>query len=293
MPYARPLSYPARLVLLALVALALVPTACAGPEKTKRDKKVERYGGPVVDLRAAYDPNDEESFLKNAANPRIVKVAALVIAPAGIANARALNDRVLDLQRREAKVLACVSVHPYDGPAALEEIDRSAAAGARLLALDGAAQRFDLADPRVLDVVTRAGDRGMMVLVESGSIGDLGAFGRIVELASRAPRTRIVVGHMALTRFLDTAVISSLRRRPGWADNLFLDLSALPTLFARSPIVEDLQWVIRLFPDRVLFGSDYPHDSTAQALDATELLGLTEGEQSLIEYANAAKLLGL
>ena len=52
MPYARPLSYPARLVLLALVALALVPTACAGPEKTKRDKKVERYGGPVVDLRA-------------------------------------------------------------------------------------------------------------------------------------------------------------------------------------------------------------------------------------------------
>ncbi len=290
---ARSVSPLVRLALLALAALTLVPTACAGPEKTKREKKVERYGGPVVDLRAAYDPNDEESFLKNAANPRVVKVAAVVLAPAGVANAQALNDRVLDLQRREAKVLAAVSVHPYDGAAALGEVDRTAAAGARLLALDSAAQRFDLADARVLEVVARAGDRGMMVLLEGGAIGELGAFGRIVELASRAPRTRIVVGHMALTRFLDTAVIASLRRRPGWADNLFLDLSGVPTLFARSPVVEDLQWVIRLFPDRVLFGSDFPHDTSASALDATELLGLTEGEQSLIEYANAAKLLGL
>lgn len=283
----------ARALALTLVALALVPTACASSEKPKREKKVERYGGPVIDLRAAYDPNDEEAFLRNAADPRLARIAAVVIAPAGVQNARALNDRVLDLQRREAKVLACVSVHPYDGAPALEEVDRAAAAGARLLALDATAQRFDLADSRVLDVVTRAGDRGMMVLVEGGAISDLGAFGRIVELASRAPRTRFIVGHMGLTRFVDTAVIASLRRRPGWADNLFLDLSGAATLFVRSPYVDDLQWVIRLFPDRVLFGSDFPHDTTAQAIDATELLGLTEGEQSLILYANGAKLLGL
>ena len=52
----------------------------------------------------------------------------------------------------------------------LEEIDRTAAAGARLLALDATAQRFDHADPRVLDVVTRAGDRGMLVLMEAGAV---------------------------------------------------------------------------------------------------------------------------
>ena len=282
-----------RLVLLLAASLALLPAACAAPEKSKREKRVERYGGPVIDLRAAYDPNDEESFMKNAADPRLAKIAAVVIAPAGVANARALNDRVLDLQRREAKVLACVSVHPYDAAPALEEVDRAAAAGARLLALDGAAQRFDLGDTRVLDVVTRAGERGMMVLIEGGSVSDLGAFGRIVELASRAPRTRIIVGHIGLTRFLDTAVIASLRRRPGWADNLFLDLSGTATLFARSPAVEDLQWVIRLFPDRVLFGSDFPHDTSSQAIDAATMLGLTEGEQSLVLYANGAKLLGL
>lgn len=282
-----------RLALLPLACLALWPSACASSDKPKREKKVERYGGPVIDLRAAYDPNDEEAFLRNAADPRLAKIAAVVLAPAGAPNARALNDRVLDLQRREAKVLAGVSVHPYDGSAALEELDRAAAAGARLLALDGAAQRFDLADARVLDVVTRAGDRGMMVLIEGGAVSDLGAFGRIVELASRAPRTRFIVGHMGLTRFLDTAVIASLRRRPGWADNLFLDLSGTATLFVRSPFVDDLQWVIRLFPDRVLFGSDFPRDTTAQAIDATEQLGLTEGEQSLVLYANGAKLLGL
>lgn len=283
----------ARLLVLGLVALALGPTACASSEKPKRDKKVERYGGPVIDLRAAFDPNDEEAFLRNAANPRLAKVAAVVVAPAGAGNARALNDRVLDLQRRDAKVMACVSVHPADGAAALEEIDRTAAAGARLLALDATAQRFDHADSRVLDVVTRAGDRGMLVLMEAGAVSDLGAFGRIVELASRAPRTRFIVGHMALTRFLDTAVIASLRKRPGWSDNLFLDLSGASTLFVRSPYVEELQWLIRLFPDRVLFGSDFPHDTSAQSIDATELLGLTEGEQSMVMYANAAKLLGL
>ncbi len=288
-----PTSRAIRTAVVLLASLTLLSSACAAPEKTKREKRVERYGGPVIDLRAAYDPNDEEAFLKNAADPRIAKIAAVVIAPAGVANASALNDRVLDLQRREAKVLACVSVHPYDGAAALEEVDRTAAAGARLLALDGAAQRVDLADARVLDVVTRAGDRGMMVLLEGGAIAELGAFGRIVELASRAPRTRFIVGHMGLTRFLDTAVISSLRRRPGWADNLFLDLSGAATLFVRSPLVDDLQWVIRLFPDRVLFGSDFPHDTAAQAIDATELLGLTEGEQSMVMYANSAKLLGL
>ena len=288
-----PTSRAIRTAVVLLASLTLLSSACAAPEKTKREKRVERYGGPVIDLRAAYDPNDEEAFLKNAADPRIAKIAAVVIAPAGVANARALNDRVLDLQRREAKVVACVSVHPYDGAAALEEVDRTAAAGARLLALDGAAQRVDLADARVLDVVTRAGDRGMMVLLEGGAIAELGAFGRIVELASRAPRTRFIVGHMGLTRFLDTAVISSLRRRPGWADNLFLDLSGAATLFVRSPLVDDLQWVIRLFPDRVLFGSDFPHDTAAQAIDATELLGLTEGEQSMVMYANSAKLLGL
>lgn len=283
----------ARLAALLLVSAAILPTACASSEKPKREKKVERYGGPVIDLRAAYDPNDEEAFLRNAANPRVVKVAAVVIAPAGIANARTLNDRVLDLQRRDAKVLAAVSVHPYDGPAAVEEVERVAAAGARLLALDASAQRFDHADPRVLDVVARAGDRGMLVLIEGGAISDLGSFGRIVELASRAPRTRFIVGHMGLTRFTDTALIASLRKRPGWADNLFLDLSGAATLFVRSPLVEDLNWVIRLFPDRVLFGSDFPNDSSAQAIDATELLGLTEGEQSMVLYANAAKLLGL
>jgi predicted TIM-barrel fold metal-dependent hydrolase len=267
-----------------LAALAVL-CGCRSDEP-KRKARPARYDGPVIDFHAHAD--DVDAFLKNALNPRVTRVVAIVTAPAGnLAATRDQNNRVMALREQSAKVIPVPSVHPHDGAGALEEVNRMAEAGARMIALHLERQRAELTDGSTLDVVRRAGERGMVVILETAA-GEPGLFKKVVELASKAPNTRIVLAQMGLSQFGDAALLQQTR-----VDNLYFDLSATATLYKGSPYVEELLWVIRLFPDRVFFGSDFPRWSSADATDATERLGLSAGEMSMIFYANAAKLLGL
>src|SRR5688572_4166068 len=119
---------------LLLLIACMSFTACRSDEP-KRQKRADRYDGPIIDFHAHAD--DAEAFLKNAANPRLTRVTAITTAvlPGNIAATKSQNDQLLALKERSAKVVPCPSVHPHDGPAALEEINRMADAGAKLLAL--------------------------------------------------------------------------------------------------------------------------------------------------------------
>ena len=75
------------------------------------------------------------------------------------ADIRKRNDELIALAAKNPDMIAIATVHPYDGDAALAEVDRVAARGVKLLKIHPHTQKFDAADPRVLTLVKRAGDR--------------------------------------------------------------------------------------------------------------------------------------
>src|SRR6185503_9731115 len=95
---------------------------------------------------------------------------------------------------------AACSVHPAALDAAAE-IDRVTDAGARMLALDPVRQRFDVADPKVAAVVQRAGERGLVVLMEADGFLAPGVLGKILTLSFDHPQTQFIIGHMGLAEF--------------------------------------------------------------------------------------------
>jgi len=98
---------------------------------------------------------------------------------------------------------------------------------------------------------------------------------------------------MGLTEFDEAAMFSQAKKNPAYSDNVYFDLASTAALYTRSPYADELVWVIRRFPKNVLFGSDFPLDTSAQAVDAVQQLGLEEGEQADVLYGNAARLLKL
>ena len=118
---------------------------------------------------------------------------ALAGNPADIAKR---NDELIALAAKNPDMIAIATVHPYDGEAALAEVDRVAARGVRLLKIHPHTQKFDAADPRVLALVKRAGDRGMIVVMDNaGIVPDDNE--KLFNLALAAPKTTISSGLVA------------------------------------------------------------------------------------------------
>jgi predicted TIM-barrel fold metal-dependent hydrolase len=87
-------------------------------------------------------------------------------APAGeIEKTRTNNDGVIALAAGHPGKMPIATVHPYDGQAAIAELKRVAARGIKVLKLHPHTQKFDVNDPRVLVLVRRAGERGVIVLM--------------------------------------------------------------------------------------------------------------------------------
>src|SRR3546814_11331238 len=70
---------------------------------------------------------------------------------------RAGNDSVIVLAAKYPEVVPIATVHPYDGQAALDELERVAAAGVGVLKIHAHTQRFDVSDPRVETLVRKIG----------------------------------------------------------------------------------------------------------------------------------------
>src|SRR5262249_58402369 len=78
---------------------------------------------------------------------------------------RAQNDGLIAVASTYPKMLPIATVHPYDGQAALDELKRVAGRGVKVLKLHPHTQKFDVADPRVLELVQQAGALGVVVLM--------------------------------------------------------------------------------------------------------------------------------
>jgi hypothetical protein len=262
------------------------------------------YYGPVIDAHThpMLDPESQivavphppEAYRALVDGSQVSRAAAITIAHHGdLDRTCARNNAVIKLAQDSDRFFFPVcSVHPADGPAALEEIDRVAAAGAAWLKLHPNTQAFDVADPAVAKVVSKATERGLPVLFDAYSPWDANQPGKFVNLAMAVPESRLILAHAHGPGFPQLLVYDILARYPRWGRNVWIDISVTGEMLAGSPFAEQLAWVLRKVGiDRVIFGSDYPVDDPLAAVRAVAELGFTDDEQAAILHDNAAALL--
>ena len=229
-----------------------------------------------------------------------------------LAETRAHNDGLLALAKAHPTLRPIATVHPYDGDAAKQELERIAGLGARAIKLHPHTQGFDPSDPRVLSLCKRAGELGgicgghvgageaiqtaddgdgVVVLMDNANVvgGDSQA---LFNLALRAPRTHFVFNHLGALDFRFWNILPLAHTAKGlMSDNIHFDLSATVVLVADSPIEDEFVWTLRnVGIDNVLLGSDFPQLSLGKTLEALEKLDLTDEEKRKIRWENAERI---
>jgi len=211
-----------------------------------------------------------------------------------IEQTRANNDGLIALSLKHPGMLPIVTVHPYDGQAAVTELERVAVRGAKVLKIHPHTQKFDAADPRVLTLVKRAGELGIIVLMDNANILP-GDSEKLFNLALNAPKTKFIFAHMGGLNFRFWNILPLARTAQNlFGENIYFDISGTVVIAAGSPIQDEFVWTMRnVGIDHLLLGSDFQQLSLAQTLAAFNRLGLTEEEKAKIRYDNARKLFGL
>ena len=206
---------------------------------------------------------------------------------------RAGNDGIIALARAHPEALAIATLHPYDEAAAVDELERVAAAGVRVLKLHAHTQQFDVADPRVEALVRHAGRLGLAVLMDNANILP-GDSEKLFNLAVRVPGTTFILAHIGGMNFRYWNILALARTADGFAfDNLYFDISGTLLLVPGSPIEAEFVWTLRnVGIDQVLLGSDYPQMGIGAAVEALERLPLTDDEKARVRHGNAARLFG-
>jgi predicted TIM-barrel fold metal-dependent hydrolase len=154
------------------------------------------------------------------------------------------NDRVLAAAAAsDDRLVAFCRVDPRAGdPAA--EIRRCLAAGARGIKLHPRAERFDLDEPAVREIVALADEERLPILLHAGrGIPALGA--HVLEFAVRFPRARFILAHCAVS---DLAWIwQRIHEYP----NVFFDTSWFSA-------TDQLAVYSHIPPGQILFATDIP-----------------------------------
>lgn len=262
------------------------------------------YDGPIIDAHThpmldresqiVAIPHPPEAFRALVDGSQVRRAAALTIAHGGdLDRTRARNDAVIKLaQDSDFFFFPVCSVHPADGQAALEEIERVSAAGAAWLKLHPNTQRFDVDDPAIVKVASRAAERGLPILFDAYSPWDANQPGKFVNLAMAVPEARLILAHAHGPGFPQLLVYDVLAHDPEWGRNVWIDISVTAVMLAGGPFAGQFAWVLRKVGiDRVVFGSDYPLDDPLTAVRAVVELGFTDEEQAAILHDNAHALL--
>lgn len=278
---------PLRPLLTLLLLLLLLPFARAAAQEKVFDVHVHIWNGEtsVKEYLAQVE----------ATGARVDGFGGIHMARRGeLEHTRAKNDELIALAGRYPGMIAIASVHPYDGDAALAELERLAARGVKAIKLHPHTQQFDAEDERVLAVCRRAGELGLVVLMDNANILP-GDNQKLFNLALKAPKTHFVFTHMGALEFRFWNLLPLARTAKGlMQDNFHFDVSGTIVLLADSPLEDELVWTMRnVGIDHLLLGSDFPQLTLRHALDALEKLPLTEDEKRRIRWGNAARILSL
>jgi len=199
----------------------------------------------------------------------------------GIADNRRINDALLAAARRASHYAAGVAEPKY-GDAALAEIERVAALGAKAIVWSARAQGVFVNDQLMADLCLHASAHGLVPMIHSAPFSINESLERVWSLARKCGSTPLVVVG-ALASWENAQAIADNRGGP---ENLFYDLSGLSSTW-------DLLALVKAgCTARLLFGSGGPH-FLADVFGVVEECGSDPGDRQAILSGNAASLLNI
>lgn len=129
----------------------------------------------------------------------------LVMAKKGdLAKTRAQNDWLAKICGEDPHFEGFGSVHPSDGSAALEEMSRCVKElGLKGFKLHPNTQDFDCGDPALIEVLKRAAELDVPVIVDSYSPLDDVQPSKLAKAILSTPETKVCLAHVGMWRFID------------------------------------------------------------------------------------------
>jgi hypothetical protein len=171
------------------------------------------------------------------------------------------NDYVLDLAAHHPEFIAGISIHPGRRDA-LDELERCAARGARLLKLLPNCQNVDCNDTRYKKFWTRLADLKIPFLAHTGGELSVPVFNRAYAnpVVLRQPLecgVNVIAAHAATSSHpLDTNYLPVLTKMMETYSNLYTDVSALCSPLRSKHLKTILQNTV--LSERIVHGSDLP-----------------------------------
>ena len=240
-------------------------------------------------------PTAKEYFEQNK-SVDIAYVFGVTIANKGrVEQTKAQNDSLFAVAQRDKRFVPVCSVHPADGDAAIEELNRIKQKGGRIIKLHPLTQQFAIISEETIRVARKAGELGLVVLIDGYGFFVPNYLEHLWQLTMICPETKFIVAHLGGTDFSKLAGLNMVKTlNPQMMKNVWYDLSAVVVIYADSPYRPQFEWTIKTIgTDRVLFGSDQPAATLAEALGAFYKLDLSQGEREQILCMNAKALLRL
>ncbi|MDH5375604.1 MAG: amidohydrolase family protein [Candidatus Bathyarchaeota archaeon] len=210
-------------------------------------------GIPVKMGRAKILANMEEAGID-------ISVLLVMAKKGDLAKTRAQNNWLSNICREDPRFEGFGSVHPRDGSAALEEMNRCVEElGLKGFKLHPNTQDFDCGDPALIEVLKRTAELDVPVIIDSYSPWDDAQPSKLLKAILSSPETKICLAHVGMWWFMDFGVYGFAKQRTAIDANVYFDLSASCTLFYQTPFQEQFCWITRqIGPDNLLFGSDFP-----------------------------------
>lgn len=207
-----------------------------------------------------------------------------------------LNAYVAELARAEPRIVPLATVLPGE-PGAPEVLREAAANGARGVKLHCHVQGFAPDDESSHEVLATCEALDLPVVIHAGrqpnsaayavDAFDVSGAGRVERALDAHPRLRLVVPHFGADEF------DAFGRLLDRFENLYLDSTMM--LSGYFAAAGDASWLVRAFPERILFGTDFPNLPYAwdRELRSTTQLGLGEPALASLLAENARRFFRL
>jgi hypothetical protein len=201
-------------------------------------------------------------------------------------NFPAANDLVLKAADSSGgRVTALARVDPWEGPAALAEIRRAAAAGAKGLFLHPSEEHFQITDTeRARPLIECAGSLGLPVMIAAGYhlFAEPLQLGHVSRWAPEIPFVLTNGGQFNISGGAQFDALLALRN-----PNVHVQTSAMYREDYLEKVVADYG------PERLLYASGVPAFSMVYERKRADLAHFSGSERALILGGNAARVFGL
>lgn len=193
---------------------------------------------------------------------------------------RESNDYILSLAKKyRQRFIPFISVNPWYGSAALDELSRCEAEGAAGLALCPPTQGYKICDDIVLPVVELAVKHEMPIYITTG-VPVVAMPLQLTALAEQFQEGNFIEGRFGWPDFWTDSMPSVIRTPNIYADIAYNAPSGIEAV------------VKALGAQRVIFSSDSPYLSLENEVEKLRMTSLDENELSLVVGGNILRLIG-